>query len=110
MRTARKIHRCDTCNRKINAGQEYESSRIINKYDGEVYFYTKKECQNCIADRPKRLFKEANRQLRTAKRISNCPDAKFKYVWQGGWDADGGCPDGGDVRLECSECNLFCVR
>jgi hypothetical protein len=40
---ARKEHQCQLCNRKINAGEEYD--RQVNKFDGTVYtFKSHKQC------------------------------------------------------------------
>lgn len=42
---ARKLHRCDLCNRDIDAGETYHRQRSI--YDGEPYVF--KGCGHCMA-------------------------------------------------------------
>ena len=42
---ARKRHRCDLCNRDIDAGETYNRQRSI--YDGEPYVF--KACGHCMA-------------------------------------------------------------
>lgn len=108
-RKARKEHCCDLCNKKINKGDEYYIERIYPSHTVEgFYSYDFRECAKCVDERPKRQWKIQQHKERVKKRAANCPDANFKYIWQGGWDD--GIPDGGDVRLECSGCNIGCVK
>lgn len=108
-RKANKEHVCDLCCKKIRKGEKYCIERIYPAYRGEgFYTYDYRECANCVAQRPKRNWKIKQHKDRVAKRAANCPDANFEYVWQGGWDGE--IPDGGDVMLECSGCNIGCVK
>ena len=110
MRISKKQHRCDVCNGLIQKGESYLMVRRYNNHEGVFFTYDIKECSRCIINKPKRNYKLLQHMIRSEKRKANCPDADFKYVYQGGWDSALGCPDGGDVRSECSGCNLYCCR
>ena len=121
-RVARKKHRCDECGGSIKKKERYFFKRqytsFLNEkdpndastWDMTLFTYDHKECAKCICERPKREYKYKQRKLRAEKRKANCPDANFKYVWSGGWcGGSNPYPDGGDVSLECHECNLHCT-
>lgn len=121
-RIARKIQHCDCCNGNIKKGQMYFYERQYIRFLDEkdindastwkmsLSTYDNKECQFCIDNRAKRKYKEAQHKIRAEKRKANCPDADFKYEWQGGWcGGSNPYPDGGDVQLECHACNLHCT-
>lgn len=54
----------------------------------------------------KRMYK-INKKLRAAL-INNCCKSKFLPYWQGGYCGE--IPDGGDVRYECHECDIMCIK
>lgn len=110
VKKALKSHKCDYCQKTIQKGERYSFERVYHSEDGKLYTWDHRFCQKCTDNSAKRLYKSSAHILRANKRAENCPDADFKYVWQGGWDKTLGCADGGDVKLECHKCNLHCVK
>lgn len=108
IRKARKKHSCNKCHKSIRIGEYYSYIRKVVECDDGIFSYELKTCEKC--DSPRGLYKQKKHEERAIKRMQNCPDSNFEYVWQGGWDIQLGCPDGGDVQLECHNCNLHCKK
>jgi len=114
-RKANKNHKCSVCFVTIHGGEVYEHRKEYHRFFDEnkwkygLFTSEHKECPKCVINRAKYKYKLEQHNVRAEKRRANCPDKNFQYVWQGGWDTELGCADGGDQKLECHACNLYCT-
>ena len=109
---ARKMHYCHKCNRPIHKDDKYyfySSAKYIPWYDLDEI----RKCDRAYTIERYHIkcnTKQHYHIERANNRKGNCPDENFEYVWQGGWcGGSHPCPDGGDVQLECHNCNLHCI-